>query len=120
MDELPLQRVLYFEPVARDVGTAYLQGVACAEGYGVSAEEVMEEYCDTYELEGESSVYSELPEHDLRRGMKGVEMGCRTGRWGRKSRRCSEEWGLDWAENESLIEGRVEKIVHGKEEVSKF
>ncbi|KAF5363698.1 hypothetical protein D9756_000621 [Leucocoprinus leucothites] len=84
-DELPLQRVLYFEPCAPEIGTAYLQGLARAEGYTVPQETLRRIYCDTYELSA-PTVHYELPAYDLRRAIHRVQMGCTTGgRWGTKN-----------------------------------
>ncbi|KXN86276.1 Telomere length regulation protein elg1 [Leucoagaricus sp. SymC.cos] len=106
MDELPLQKVLYFEPCAPAIGTAYLQGLAMAEGYTVAREILWQVYCETYELAGTdvphetspATGHLELPEYDLRRAIHGVQMGCTTGgRWGAKNSAEYGEGSRDWA-----------------------
>jgi hypothetical protein len=106
MDELPLQKVLYFEPCVPEIGTAYLLGVACAEGRTVGKERLREIYCDTYELTGAdvpqdtsaATRHWELPDYDLRRAMHRAQVLCGTStRWEAKN---STEWqdnSRDWA-----------------------
>ncbi|KAJ3559209.1 hypothetical protein NP233_g11323 [Leucocoprinus birnbaumii] len=99
-DELPLQRVLHFEPCNAEVGTAYLEGLASAEGYTVPRHVLRQIYCDTYELSGADiprdlsapTAHCELPQYDLRRAIHRVQMGCTTGgRWEAKnSTECQE------------------------------
>ena len=84
VDELPLQKILYFEPCGPEVGAAYLQSLADAEGYQLPLETLWQIYCDTYELVGADmpqdasapTAHCELPEYDLRRSIHGVQMEC--------------------------------------------
>jgi len=84
VDELPLQKILYFEPCGPEVGAAYLQGLAYAEGYRLPLETLWQIYCDTYELTGADmpqdasapTAHCELPGYDLRRSIHGVQMEC--------------------------------------------
>lgn len=84
VDELPLQKILYFEPCEPEVGAAYLQGLTYAEGYQLPLETLWQIYCDTYELVGADmpqdasapTAHCELPGFDLRRSIHGVQMEC--------------------------------------------
>lgn len=84
VDELPLQKILYFEPCEPEVGAAYLQGLAYAQGYQLPLETLWQIYCDTYELIGADmpqdasapTAHCELPGYDLRRSIHGVQMEC--------------------------------------------
>lgn len=91
MEELPLQKVLCFEPCDPEVATSYLQALTCAEGYSVSPEFIREVYSDTYELWGAdkpsdrnlAAIYGGLPRFDLRRAIHNLQVWSKTGGGGR-------------------------------------
>lgn len=112
-EELPLQKVLSFEPCDPDVATSYLQGLTCAEGYTVSPEYIREVYSDTYELRGADkpsdrnlvAICDGLPRFDLRRATHNLQFWSSTGGGGRitENRAGGDDMG-DWQCNIESLE----------------
>lgn len=66
MNELPLQKVLYFEPCEPEIGAVYLQGELVGADMPQEASAL--------------TAHCELPVYDLRRAIHGVQMECTTWR----------------------------------------